>query len=411
MGGLNMKKDIRLSISIGAMLCILMLTSCGSQTAQGTVANTASTVLETAGVDETVSSAQTNSTISDTSAEESVEEEKKPLYLEFENASGLSEDELASAICNRQNDSRYTEDNGWIYGLGNVNDTSALVKARVDGTDVTVLRENCEPYNVTIYDGYVYSIIIDYQYGDQGDGGFNLFRCKESGTGAKTIIKKVGNFQIANGKIYYIDRNSSVPALYRCDLDGTNKEAIINKDINSFYVAGDYIACTENINNGRNGIHIVIYNMNNGVSESITDKITSNWTLHGNMLIYSGADANKSNIDDIDDKYYNIYAKNLSTGEENIIASAQPFFNIIGETIYYVDESDDDRIWSVDIDGSNRHLIAQEKYIYNDIDTIGNSLVCYRFKDKSEYVMNSAILCDIDGTNQINLFKFLDADN
>lgn len=158
----------------------------------------------------------------------------------------------------------YTSVGDTVYGLLYSEDgTSNFAKFEVvtnDGLtefrDINVIMPKTAAKYVTYHEGYVYFV--------NPNGG--LYKVAEDQLEAEKVSGDVyGYFSIYNNRLYYCDANDY---FCRCDLDGTNKEVILSKEVFYPYCLTDEWVVYQDDADGES---LYIYNMADDTDIKLTD--------------------------------------------------------------------------------------------------------------------------------------------
>ena len=287
------------------------------------------------------------------------------------------------------NDAVWRFGDGWIYGLGFDNSgSSEFIKIRSDMTEATCLRKKCTPFNITILDGFLYALIYDHQYGDVDENGFympNLFKVRLGGSQGKTILKHVESYCISNNKIYYtsLDDDDSQRYLRCCTL----------------------LCQLDNIDGDKQGEKIYAVNLKTGARKQLTSERSYDPVLYEGYLYYLRNDCDR--VNGKEDEPYKLARVNLTFGDEEVLLDECTNYWIENDQIYYLDKEDKNRLYAMDLDGSNIHLIIQDAYIgghyiFPNGILYGTLISSYRY-DRIQ-------ICDIDGTDAQDITQYFFAD-
>ncbi len=303
-------------------------------------------------------------------------------------------------------------DDGWIYGLGfDNNGSSEFIKIRSDLTDATCLRKKCTPYNITILDGYIYALIVDYQYGDvdkDGNGISNLFRVRLGGTQGKTILKHIESYCISNGKIYYTSLDDDLNKRYLrcCNLDGTNSEVVLKEAVYFPYVINDTLLCQlDNIDGDKQGEKIYAVNLKTGARDELTWERSYAPVLYEGYLYYLRNENDRESGNE--DEPLKLARANLTFGDEEVLLDECTNYWIENDQIYYLDKKDKNRLYAMNLDGSNIHLIIQDAYITIAGHYIGPNGILYATTNSSYSSYKNIKVCDTDGTDAQDITQYL----
>ena len=301
---------------------------------------------------------------------------------------------------NRHNLNYFCSDENWIYGpwVGEAY-TGEVAKVRYDNSDWTVIDSNTNyayAYCVAAKDGYLY-------YLQTADENYDLIKVRSSGEDPRTIIMDCfSSVQIVGDDIYYttaqhmMSDNSGVTMdscyLYRCDLNGENEEAILEKPVYYFTVFNDnYILYQDD----KDDVTLHIYDMKTGEDTRLNDRESYCPIYDGNYVYYltSGSDT---------ESRLRCMTLDGTTDERVDLGCTVGSFLLRGDYIYYLNLDDNNRVYRCLKDGSERELITQESNIYT-IQWVGD-LLEYVALDDEGYI-DGFYLCNADGSGSVEFCK------
>ena len=292
----------------------------------------------------------------------------------------------------KQNDALYLIQDNWVYGLGfDESGDGYFAKIRTEGNDYTKLADfNTD--NFCIDNGYIYATKT---YEDnQG-----IYKMRTSGEECQMIVQaNEPTIQINNGYIYYStdatsrDLNQTeLCHLYRCNLDGTDVEEILNKRVFYFYVFGDLVLYQDDLDNA--SLHI--YNMNTKSDQKINDQISFCPIYDGNYIYYASPIST-------DDTVSNIWkvkpdgTENQQVGDFKVKNS----ISVYDEYIYFANADDNNRIYRISKSGNDLLQITQDTNCSNCFFT-GDSMLYISWDDND--LVDKTIWCDVDGSNATDI--------
>jgi len=288
----------------------------------------------------------------------------------------------------------YSIDNGWIYSIDFPSDggNGFLTKMRTDGEDYTVLSKKGAPFFINVTGEYIYCVM------EAEDGSSGIYRCRLGGDDIEEIVKDdIECFQLTDDFLYYSKYDLSkekATQYYRSDLDGNNEEMILDKEVYYPYVIGSIIFYQDD----KDGETIHSYNMETEEDIKITDSYSYCYIIDGEDIYYI------KNDNPILEEDYNgsLVKHNLKTDDETVLydgASTDSLF-AVGNVLYFVNANDEDRIYSINKNGDNIQLVAQDEectgiYVKDD-------KLMYETLDEDYYV-SDIYLCGLDGSNKIKI--------
>lgn len=299
--------------------------------------------------------------------------------------------------CNIQNFSCFAYDSGWIYGQTWAGAGYSLFsRMRADGSKSEKLDIGMA-CNVIVNDGYVYYTMM--RETTQG-----IYRIRLSDLQMEHIQDAFGEFQIVGDQLYYSDHTyeysdefaqsdaMTVPAdkshLFRCNLDGSDPVEIIAKPTFYFYVLGNAILYQDD--NDGSALHVC------GLDGSNDQKIADGYAYcpiyDGEFIYYTRADLNDASNN-------GIWRVRPDGTDGAIVARKNSDGGILlrGDSIYYSNADDNDRIYRINKDGSGDTPISQDAYTGRmQFLAEGLKYTVYT-SDYSGIVGN--YLCALDGSN------------
>ena len=376
-------RSVAFTLCISFVLC--MLSACGSQKASPS---------ESAGMESSVTSSATETSTAPTEPEQ---------HYTFFAPDEMTDKELDNLVVeqgNRHNLNAFAYDTSWIYGPWHgENYTGEIVKVRYDNTDWTVIDEDTNRYLAScqaIKSGYLYySRVV-------ADGKAELIKVRASGEEAKVIIPEHnGSIQIVGNLIYYTTKETQEidgkkvtqdsSHLYRCDLNGENVEAVLEKPVYYFTVFGEKILYQDDKDNAT--LHI--YNMTSDENVRIND-VRSFWPIFDGEYIYYLTD--NANPDSYQHKLWRMTSNGI-INEEVPIGCTLNGYLLRGDYIYYINKDDNSRIYRCLKNGSNVELVTQDDMI-GEMQFINNSIAYTRY-DEDGHTILGIYLCDPDGSDKV----------
>lgn len=136
-------------------------------------------------------------------------------------------------------------DDGWIYFRGGRKSDNhySLKKMRPDGSEITVVLQNCNPWYMTVKDGWIY----------YSESRSRIYKVRTDGTDLTKLNEATSEYlNLAGDWIYYINRETGMISKIRTD--GTENTEIIETFVGQleycdgwlYYVAyddGEYALC------------------------------------------------------------------------------------------------------------------------------------------------------------------------
>ena len=196
--------------------------------------------------------------------------------------------------------------NGWVYYRSEA-DGWKLYKARLDGTEKTLLSNDCPCY-INVLDGWVY-------YANYRDD-FSLYRIRIDGTGRHKLIDGYcWNLYVTDGGMYFDmrDKNNSAQ-VYHMELDGNAPKLLVaDMQVAAYYEGVLYC---------RSVNRLCAYNMQTGTLSNICEKYTHNVCVDETGIYYWAVDENN-------------FCHTDSSGQEQALLTGGDFFNYADGRLYY----------------------------------------------------------------------------
>lgn len=286
---------------------------------------------------------------------------------EFDSAAMAS---LIEAQNNQQNSTSYTMHDGWIYGRAfDSSGKAVFVKCRSNFTERTVLDRGTA-YMPQIKDGYIYYML----YCTDGDKG--LFRMRLDGTGREQLSDIFGDMQICGDTIYFSndDDNNTYAGnhLYSIALDGSDFQELIDKPIFHWFVFGDCVLYQDDRDN--ESLHIANFE---GYDIKLNDEVSYFPIFDGNHIYYI------KRIDDV----HSIWRIDIDGQNDMLIHkdSEAYGFALHEDRLYFINGDDNERIYSINKDGSGLHRITDDRNC-TDLQFLDNYLVYVTWTDYGRYI-------------------------
>lgn len=283
--------------------------------------------------------------------------------------------------------------NGWYYGTSwNKNGNASVQKIRDDGTDQVFLTNTPSiAYKIREYEGYIYTIMFANDNDDEVKG---LYRSLDSGDDFQLLISRVTNFQIYNNEIYYeyVNENDETE-FWKCDLNGENSERVIDEPSWYNYVYDNKVIYQGDNIDVDNGEHIKIMNLDSGEILTLTNRHSWWPILDGENLFYLGTEERGGTE--------HLYKLNLSTMKETCLKdNVNGPLQYVDEFLYFHNGDDSNRLYRIDTNGFNCHLVLQNENAENiQVKTDG----VYYLVPKAENSSAKFYYADINGGNKTDL--------
>lgn len=322
-------------------------------------------------------------TAQDVSADAVTEEAVEPEQEE----PATNYDEFQVQMSNYMNQGYAYVANGWVYTIGWNPDNGAprFIKMRTDSSDYTVIADGV-PFYITVKGEYIYVSLLQ-------DDIQSLFRFRLGGDDAKKLVENVNFVSIVDDTIYYTKEKDGVTqGFYKCDLEGANEEAVLEKCVYYPYVAGDYLYYQDDAD--KETIHR--YSFETGEDIRITDTHTYSYVLNNDYMYCLLND--KSVLDgDTTGTVAKVDLKTLET--QTLYDGADTMGIAVNEDrVFFINTNDENRLYSIDKNGENISIVAQDDNCWPPC-ICGDSLVYEDSAANYEYIDN-LFICNLDGSGK-----------
>ena len=322
----------------------------------------------------------------------------------------LDEHEILS-MSNYMNAQKTVLNGAWIYGISfDSNNHGVLSKIKTDGTELTRLSD-CAPSYINVIDGWIYYLAYDWA-GER----FVIKKIRVSGEDEKKLIEASDDkyviqcMFIHNDKIYYAENyepeNGKIEGRLCCaDLSGKNKKILIDKATYYPYIINDMLYYQDD----KDDCKIHVCNIDGTDDTVLIDKWTYRYITDGKYIYYEAY----KDMPEVDENHNlkgeepQIVLRRCNIdGTDDIAVTSSADIGVLAmnpTTIYYSDMNDECRLYSYDIVSESVDLISQDDYV-DSIALFPNSLSYYNWEKDWKFVENIYI-CNLDGTNQSEIFK------
>ena len=285
----------------------------------------------------------------------------------------------------------------WIYyknGLPNTKswfnrfeDKGKLFKIKVDGTQKSkICNDNAENINISGYNLF-YAVSKDL---NSTKLGYDIFRIELKNFSRRYISHTSSKeYIISDEWIYYIDSS----CIYKVKTDGSNKICLVdigNGFIEEIQLSEGWIFFTDDSQNNK----IFKVNINGGEKFKINDESSGHIKVVGNWIYYSDSLTNS--------KVYKIQKDGTNRLEVNNEEAKNEYYcdkeNIVGDLLYDVTGNglDNCRIFRSKIDSSEKSKLSDDNVDYfTGIDIVGDWIYYINESD-----MNNIYKIKLDGTNR-----------
>ena len=395
------KRRLFLTLIVTGSLAIAGLTACGSEdTVSESQASSVSTMESSAAQETDDSSEDVEITI------EELEEQEDGVAATSIN---WTQDDT-DAMANYMNCGILTLDGTWIYGLSHTSDGAGhLYKEKVDGSEKTQLTDDGGKY-ITVKDGWVYYV----KWGDDGRNP-SIKKVRQSGSEETKLVSAKDGYSIDymfiyNNSIYYTMEKENEDgtydsSLYRCNLNGKNKERVINRAVFFPYIIGDYIYYQDDEEYSR----LYRCELDGSNAVQITEDTVYDYIFDGEYIYYSSYSKTPEydeNNHPVNDNVKQIIKRIGIDGSnpKKIVTSKTDLFVISEDRIIFTNASDSYRLYSCDKTGDDIQNLSQESHI-GYLDICGDNLLFATYSDGDFSSVDGVLMCDTDGLNVQNVFS------
>lgn len=314
-------------------------------------------------------------------------------------------------MSNYMNIGRATFSGSWIYGVSFVNHKGALHKIKEDNSEENVLNNDL-PYFINVIGGWVF--FLGYNWTSKT---YSIKKVRLSGDDDATLVKAKENYNlysmfIHDGKIYFTENNEAgdknIGSFCRCDLDGKNRETLIDRAIYYPYVINDCILYQDDNDNER--LHIC--SMDGSNDRVLIDHHVYKYIVHGSNLYYQSVDDRyyDDNGKAVDDAHLCLRRCNLDGTDDSVfmdLTNLADYFAIINDYLYYVDHDDENRLYSYSFSTKTIDLVSQDTLVrvINSLYPSDKVLYYDMGKKGDEYHVEHIYVCNPDGTGKYAITK------
>lgn len=311
-------------------------------------------------------------------------------------------------MSNYMNAGKIAYSGSWIYGESLLNTRFALSKIKEDNSDENFLSDDT-PLFINVAGNWVYFV------GMNPDLQFSVKKVRLSGEEETTLIKaeewhQINGMQIYGDKIFFNERSlfedDDVKGSFCCsDLEGKNKEILINKTVNSPYIINGFILYQDRDDNEK--LHIC--KIDGSDDKVLIDKPVQKYIIYGSSIFYVSLDSScldeEGNI--VNHKNYQLRKCDLDGSNDSLymdVNNTDYTFAIINDILYYSDRNDGGRLYSIDLKTESVDLIGQDQNVSYVLSLYPSNKILYYVTDedlhtKNVYVSNS------DGTGKYDILK------
>lgn len=297
----------------------------------------------------------------------------QPVLPKQANGPEIISDKYGNTQGNASNGGIAVRDRDSIY-FANFADTQRLYSMKSDGSGILKLTEESVD-SINFYDGWIY-------YSNFNDGG-KLFKIRPDGTGRKRVYKwKSENVSISGGWFFLTNGNDH-NRIYKVRLDGKKELQLNNDESDNLSIGGGWIYYTNDTDFKK------LYRIRTDGSQrtAVTDFAVSSVIADETGAYFTSPDGGKLyRMDNGKDAQYRLLKSNMG------------IFNVIGDSIYFVDE--DSYLSVMDLEGSGVEKLIQLDTWF--ISGLGDKLMTVDFMGTNHnylYDTQSGELIDIQKNN------------
>lgn len=302
--------------------------------------------------------------------------------------------EHQTEIANLNNNQSAFVNNGWLYSNGIQNDTYGFYKRRIDNSEITLLRGDVDAQCVTVNGEYIYAVLRDYDTGHIG-----VYRYRLGGDDEKELVPNAATLQVVGDAMYYCkckeDDFNEYTQYCKSSLDGENEEVIIDKPVFFPYIIDNTVFYQDDADNET--IHKL--NLETKEDTKITQEKTYGYTLDDDYMYCIVNDGSTRDHDDTG----TLVKVNLESLESTVIydgVSVMGGLAVNDNTLYFANNNDEGRLYSIEKDGSNIGIITQDNHTQCAI-VVGDML--YYVNCDSDNYIDGFVMCKLDGSDKFDL--------
>ncbi|MCR5522121.1 MAG: DUF5050 domain-containing protein [Clostridia bacterium] len=338
-------------------------------------------------------------TTAETTTETTTEETTKGIVeVKFSNKD-------TALMSNYMNKGRFAFSGSWIYGYKYVNNKAALSKFKQDNSEESVLNLDA-PYYINIIDGWVY--FLGHKHADKT---YAIKKVRLSGDDDTTLVRAKDGFVllfmfIVDNKIYFCevkdDSDENISTFCRCDLDGKNRETLMEKAVYYPYVINDCILYQDD----KDGEKLHICNMDGSNDRVLIDRHVYRYIVYDSKIYYESADEKyyESDGKKKGDIKFHLRCCKLDGSKDSEFLGVDNVgdFAIINDILYFVDKNDGDRLYFYDFSTESLDLVSQDEDVGFIISLYPSSdILYYDFIEKNgEWYTDHIYVCAPNGTDK-----------
>lgn len=240
----------------------------------------------------------------------------------------------------------------------------------------------------------------------EGDYSY-LYQSDFSGERIKRLVNDpIAYLFIYENQLYYtpvntgkttIDGGETTINLMKCDLDGSNQEVVLNKEVYYPYIINNKLFYQDD--NDQETEHV--YDLTTKEDARVTDEKTYCFLAYGHYGYYINADIYSEQYSG------SLRRVDLNTGETSTLRDRvySEMLLISNDRLYFDSEEDNANIYSVNLDGQDLRKVSTEGYCSHAV--IWNGKLYYDSLDEEGFI-DKIVVCNLDGSNK---HVFFDAYN
>ena len=297
-------------------------------------------------------------------------------------------EDVQEAMSNFNSKGKFCVDGEYIYAAS----TEGLVKMKLDGSDYQVLVEGGTPCFIHVADDSLYFILMT-------DDSTGVYRCELDGSNLERIVEQDAYYlQIVGDKMYYNKFHmgtGQTTGFYKANLDGKSEKSILVHELYDTFVVGD-VLFYQNKNSDET---MNRYQMVTERHEGLTSGISYSFVTDGISGYYVKNDKSMEDGDYVGD----VMKVDFKTKEETLLFEGADVQTLVlkGDSIYFVNANDEGRIYCMSKEGEGAKKIVDETNCMN-LAVYGDSLFYYDYNEDLTSV-EGVYKADLDGNNKISL--------
>ncbi|MCY6372284.1 DUF5050 domain-containing protein [Clostridium ganghwense] len=277
---------------------------------------------------------------------------------------------LGSISGNMYSGGNAAEDEKYIY-FSNYDEQGKLYRMDKNTKKLTKLCDDVACY-INILDGYIY-------YSNLSDGE-KIYKIKSDGSGRKKLGDSIAEYIRVRGSYIYYSNGEDDNCLYKMRVDGNKNRKIINSCVYGFNIINDKIYYLK-----KEGFYSVTVNGHFGKRLYRENKFKDEVIL-GNYIQIQGENIYFTNIGHEDKDKFLCKTDLKSFKFERLTDENVKEVNVHGEDIYYINEFDEDSLYTIKTDGSKRRKLKEGPI--SGISVVGDYIFYFKDVHGEIYRMN-----------------------